>query len=73
MRIGVRVTANSRQAQVLKTGADRYSVKVNAPADKGRANARLVEIMSDYFEVPKSRIRIISGLKSREKSVDVLL
>ena len=48
-------------------------VKVDERATGGRANKRLVEILSEYFKVPKSRISIVSGEKSRDKVVVVAL
>ena len=48
------------------------SVKVDEEALDGRANKRLMEILSIHFNVPKSRIRVIRGAKSRDKIVDVI-
>lgn len=50
-----------------------YEVKVDERAIGGRANKRLVEILSNHFKVPKSRIFIISGAKSRDKTLELIL
>jgi hypothetical protein len=45
---------------------------LNAPAEKGKANLRLIEVLSEYFGVPKSAIRIIKGWKTRNKTVEIV-
>ena len=64
------VIPNSRKPSVEKEN-DMYVVRVDAPPTKGKANKRLIEILAKYFGVRKSRIRIISGEKSREKIVEI--
>ncbi len=41
-----------------------------APTD-GDANKKVIEMLSDYFHVPKSRIKLIRGETSRDKVFDV--
>ncbi len=71
MIISVRVTPNAKKPEVKMTGENEYSVRVDAPADKGKANARLIEILSRHFGVKKSSISIEKGHKSRDKIVEV--
>jgi len=56
---------------VTKVGEASFDVKVDEKAVDGRANKRLVEILSDHFKVPRSRISIVRGAKSRDKIVEV--
>ncbi len=69
--IDVRVVANSKKAEVKMRSEGMYEVKVDAPAVDGKANSRLVEILSDYFKVPKSKIRLVRGNRSRNKTIDI--
>lgn len=71
MIIGIAVTANAKKSAVVKVDEQNYKVKVDAPAIEGRANERLVEILADHFGVAKSRIRILRGLGSRKKVVEI--
>ncbi len=73
MRINVRVTAGAKEARVTKTGENSLEVRVDEKAAEGRANKRLLEILSNHFDVPKSRITIVRGLKLRDKMVEVAL
>lgn len=73
MLIRVHVTPNAREARVTRVDETSFEVKVDEKATGGRANKRLVEILSEHFDVPKSRISIVSGTKSRDKVLDVVL
>ena len=68
MKIDVIVKPNSRRESVEaleKTGS--YSVKVNAPPEDGKANKRVIELLSDFLKVPKSKIELVAGAKSKKK------
>ncbi len=71
MKVSVRVTANSRKPRVLAESDSALKVWVDAPALDGRANKRLVEILSDHYDRPKSCFSIVSGLKHRNKIVEI--
>ena len=73
MLVNVRVTSGAKEARVTKTGEASFEVRVDEKTIGGRANKRLLEILSDHFGVPKSRIAIVRGLKSRDKTVDISL
>jgi uncharacterized protein len=65
--IRVRVTPNAKEASVVKVGEAEFEVKVDEAATGGRANKRLLEIVSEHFKIPKSRISIVRGARSRDK------
>jgi len=46
-----------------------YIVDVDAPPEKGKANAELIRFLSKSL---KKQVRIVSGLTSRRKIVQVL-
>ena len=71
MRISVRVTVNAKKVSVIQVGESNFEVKVDEKAIDGRANKRLLEILSTHFKIPKSRILILSGSKSRDKVLEV--
>lgn len=72
MRITAKVKANSKIDGVDKTGEGMFHISVKAPAIDGKANKAVIELLSEYFNVPKNRIVIIKGRKSRVKSIDIL-
>lgn len=73
MLVRVHVTPNAREARVTKVDEGNFEVRVDAKAMDGRANKRLVEILAKHFSVPKSKVVIVSGAKSRDKVLQVVL
>ncbi len=71
MIISVKVVANARQNRVKEEG-ERYKVYLTAPPAEGRANKLLIGLLSDYFKVKKSGIKIISGILSKSKTIEVI-
>jgi len=71
MRIVVEVRPNSRVAGVEALGPSHVRVKVRAPAREGRANIEVIELLSRYFDVPKSHVSLRSGAAGRRKVFDV--
>lgn len=71
MKISVRVKANSKKEKIDKTG-ELLTVYVKEPARENKANLAVINLLAEYFKVPKSQISIVSGQKSKQKVVDVI-
>jgi hypothetical protein len=56
---------------VVRVAEASFEVKVDARAEDGRANKRLLEILSEHLEIPKSRISLVKGARSRDKVLEV--
>jgi len=70
VKIRVRVIPNSKTDQVIREG-DGFLVRVKEPPKEGRANQAVIRLLAQYFSVPRDSVRISSGLKSRNKVIDV--
>lgn len=46
-------------------------MRVAAPAERGRANEALLELLAATLSVPRSRIRLVAGAGSRDKVIEV--
>ena len=68
MRISVTVKTNASESRVEKIGDNDYMVMVKEPPKQGRANAALLKLLSRHFE---GRARIISGVTSRKKFIEI--
>lgn len=66
----VRVTPHVKQNKVVESDGVLRVYTTTAP-ENGRANAAVVELLAEYFDVPKSRIKILRGLSGRDKVVSV--
>jgi uncharacterized protein YggU (UPF0235/DUF167 family) len=70
MKITVKIKPRSHHNKVeVKDGI--YIVHVTQPPVENRANIALVETLSEHFDIPKSRITVVSGFKSRNKIVEI--
>ncbi|MBR3147988.1 MAG: DUF167 domain-containing protein [Alphaproteobacteria bacterium] len=66
----VRVTPHAKQNKIVETDGVLRVYTTVAP-ENGRANSAVVELLSEYFNVPKSRIKILKGLTGRDKVVAI--
>lgn len=71
MIVNVKVVPNSKKSGVERIGENDFRIKVDAKAEGGKANRRLVEIIAEFFNVPKSSVRIVKGFKNRNKIIEI--
>lgn len=73
--LAVRLTPKASRDQVkgIEPGPEgaRLAVAVRAIPDKGEANAALLEVLADWMRLPKSRLSLAGGGKSRLKAVKI--
>ena len=41
------------------------------PPERGKANRAVVELLADTLEIAKRQVRIVKGLKARDKLIEV--
>jgi uncharacterized protein (TIGR00251 family) len=70
MKISIKVMPHSMREEVVKQGDD-YVVRVKAMPQEGKANEAVIELVAKHFKVPKSVVKIVSGLTSRNKIIDI--
>lgn len=71
MRLNIRVIPNAKQNKLVKE-ENRYKIYLTSPPVEGKANKALVDFLSEHFKVKKNKIKIVKGLKSRDKLVEIL-
>lgn len=72
VRIGVRVKPGSRRPRIEEQAGGSLVAHLKSPPVEGRANEELIEQLARRFGVPKARVRIRSGLASRNKLVEIV-
>ncbi len=68
-KLVVHVIPRSSADKIVEIVDGRVRIKVAAPPVEGKSNKRVIEILSKALDVPKSRISIIRGHKSRIKTL----
>ena len=67
--IKVRAQPGAPRSQVVDYRNNTLRIRVKAPPQGGKANAAIVELLSEFFGVARNRIRILRGFTSRDKLV----
>jgi len=68
MTIKIKVKPNFGKSEVIKKTEEDYEVKLKSRAENNKANIELIKLLKKYF---KTEVRIKSGLKSRNKIIEV--
>jgi uncharacterized protein (TIGR00251 family) len=66
--VSVRFSPDGR----LEVSGDEISISIKSQPERGKANRELVKKLAAHFGVSEDRVRIISGLTSRKKIIEVL-
>ena len=70
MKIQVKVKPNSRTEEVIQEN-DSFLIKVKEPPKEGKANQAIIKLLARHFGVSQSQVRIVSGLKSKVKVIEI--
>ena len=68
MKIKIKVNPNSKKQEIKKISEDSYIVYLKQKAENNKAN---IELMNMFKKHLKQNIKIIKGLKSRNKIIEV--
>jgi uncharacterized protein (TIGR00251 family) len=71
LKIIVKVKPNSRENSIKKLENGSFEVKVSVPPEKGKANQRVIELLSKELKIAKSRFTLIKGETTKEKLFEV--
>lgn len=71
MLIRVKVFPNSKKDEIKMKREDSFEILVKEKAEGGRANEKVLEILSSYFKIPKNKFMLIRGGKQRNKIFEI--
>ncbi len=71
MYVNISVTTRSSKNEVIKIGDNTFKVYVTVVPEKGKANEKIIELLSDHFHLAKSKIKIKAGATSKEKIIEI--
>lgn len=69
--VAVRVIPRARRSEVGGERAGRLLVRTSAAPVDGSANAAVCELVAAHFGVPQRNVPIVSGHRSRDKTLRV--
>jgi uncharacterized protein YggU (UPF0235/DUF167 family) len=70
MKFFITVKPRSREERVEKIN-NGYVAYIKEQPIENKANKALIRLLSEYFGVPRSRIAILSGVRSKQKIVEI--
>ena len=71
MRFNVRVQPRASKDEVVGFTDSVLRVRLRAPPVEGAANKALIEFLADQLGVSRREVRIVSGIGSRNKVIEV--
>ena len=72
MIIEVTVKPGSKKSEVSRGTDGRFKVFVKERAVEGRANEAVRKVLAEHFDVPKSQVVFLRGLKNKTKRIEIL-
>jgi len=70
-RLKLRVIPGAGRSELVGRYGDAWKVRVGVAPERGRANAELLELLSDRLGVRSGDVSIVSGLSARDKVVEL--
>ena len=70
-RLTVKVHPRARRSALAGRIGDAWKLSLAAPPVDGKANEECVRFLAELARVPRSRVRIVMGLTSRLKVVEI--
>ncbi len=65
----VKLVPNSSFNKIVDYTDEYIRIKISAPPIENKANKELIEFLSDIFKINRSKIKIVSGDKSKLKKI----
>ncbi len=72
MYLKVKATPGARKEFFEKRTNGTYSVSVKEKAQENRANLRILELLSKQLHIPLKKLRMKTGHRGRNKTIEVL-
>jgi uncharacterized protein (TIGR00251 family) len=72
MKIKVHIIPHAQKNEIVgRSSVDEFRIKIQSPPVDGAANKELIKFLAGVTGVSKSKVSIMSGLKSRNKIVEI--
>ncbi|MFN7013620.1 MAG: DUF167 domain-containing protein [Bacteroidia bacterium] len=71
MILFIEAKPNAKKNQIKVISSNTLKVFINAPPVDGKANAAIIEYLSQEFKIPKSKIKLLKGEASKLKKLEI--
>lgn len=70
-RINLRVIPRAKQNKIAADADGTLRVHITAAPVDGAANEAVIKLLAEYFDLPKSQIKIVRGGAARDKIIEI--
>ena len=70
-KISLRVIPRAKQNKIDVDESGVYRIHITAVPVDGAANAAVIKMLAEYFNIPKSQIKIVRGCAARDKLIEI--
>jgi len=71
MLIKVKVFPNSKKEEIIKKSEDKFEVRIREKPERRLANNAVIRILTSYFNISKSKIRLVKGFREKNKIFEI--
>jgi uncharacterized protein YggU (UPF0235/DUF167 family) len=71
MYIRVHVVPGARKEKVTKMSDTEFTIVVREPRERNMANHRIRAVLAEIFNVPVTKVKLLTGHRSSTKIVDI--
>ena len=71
MKISIKVKVHARENKVEKVDSENLIVHVKEVPEKGKANWAIIKLIAEYYDVPTTHVRIVTGRTSSKKLLEI--
>ena len=71
MKLRITVKPNAKKNEISRAADGTLVIRVAVPPIEGKANEKVIEVLSEYLNKPKRSISIVSGFKGKNKIIEV--
>ena len=69
--IELHIIPNAKKNEILGEYNNKLKIKISSPPVEGNANKEIIKFLSKILKINKSKIKIISGEKNRDKKIAI--
>jgi uncharacterized protein len=71
LEVALHVQPRARRNEIVGVHNGALKLKISAPPVDDAANRAVIEFFASLLDVPKTRLQIVAGLRSREKLLKI--
>lgn len=71
MILEVKIKPNSKKGPLIIKDANSWTIYIREPAIENKANLAAIKLISNELNIPKTKISLIKGAKSKHKIFEI--